>query len=217
MITVILTVKDKNPPPDFPTTGWGTEIELLLAQQGHLPAERNAALKKAKGEYVAFVGEKDCIDPDYFTYLLEGMHGVSMATCGYEIAEDTGELLYASPESQSRVLSGEEMTCRLFYQYHYQGYLQNKLFRRDLIRKKRITFDPKYGKSADFLFLVEYLKHASLVRMGEKFRYRFVASQEMPEAGDPAEDDMDELACYRRCKKILSRRSDAYWLCEQTI
>ena len=217
MISVIITVNDSNQYRDIFSDQTYDRIEILPVPEDELPQARNLALKKAKGEYVVFCHEKDVVTPDYLEYLLSLTKGVSLASCGYEICDENGDAVYESPESQARVLSRQDMLCRIFYQYHYQGYLQNKIFRRSVIEKEKLVFAEDLNNSAEFLFLVQYIKAAKLVRMGAKHCYRFMPKETKTTKEDPLAGQMAELDCYLRCKKLLSSKTDAGWLCDQTV
>ncbi|MCR4674464.1 MAG: glycosyltransferase family 2 protein, partial [Lachnospiraceae bacterium] len=134
------------------------DIEIISVGAEDISA-RNKALKEVKGEFVTFVSAKDELEPDYLEYLIKGIAGSHLSICGYNIEED-GECLYETPETVPRMMSGEDMQCRLFYQYHYQGYLQNKMFRRQIIQSKHLLFDETLEENGDFLFLMQYLRYA---------------------------------------------------------
>ena len=178
--------------------------------------KRNQALKECNGEYITFVSAKDKVADDFFEYLIMGMSKSHMSVCGYDICE-ADEVLYETPEGTKRLLTGEEMQCRIYYQYHFQGYLQNKMFRRQIIASKKISFAEDLEENYDFLFLMQYLRYAKFVRMLPEIKYHF-----LPYAGlkrdKRKESDLkiSETDSYLRCLKELPKRSDAYWLGEQT-
>lgn len=191
------------------------DFEVLPVSEDDI-SERNRALRQAKGEFVVFISGKDSLDENYLAYLLEGIIGAHMSVCGYGILEND-EYVYTSPEGTRRLMTGEEMQCRLFYQYHYQGYLQNKMFRRQIIASKRLSFAEDLEENGDFVFLMQYLRYAKLVRWMPKVTYAF-----RPYAGlkraikSEAEIKISETDGYLRCLKEVPKRSDAMWLGEQT-
>ncbi|MBQ4373962.1 MAG: glycosyltransferase family 2 protein, partial [Lachnospiraceae bacterium] len=103
-------------------------IWIPVDKQG-VSAARNEGLHLTDGEYVVFMDGDDVVEPDYIEYLVSMMKDVDLASCGYDMVAE-GEQMYASPESTVRVLSREDMLCRLFYQINDQGYVWNKMFRR---------------------------------------------------------------------------------------
>ncbi|MCR4674760.1 MAG: glycosyltransferase family 2 protein [Lachnospiraceae bacterium] len=191
------------------------DIEIISVGAEDISA-RNKALKEVKGEYVTFVSAKDELAPDYLEYLTKGMVGAHLSVCGYNIEED-GKCLYETPESVPRMMSGEDMQCRLFYQYHYQGYLQNKMFRRQIIQSKHLLFDETLEENGDFLFLMQYLRYAKLVRLQPEVKYHFHPYQGLKKSTkSDAMMKISETEGYLRCLKELPKRSDAMWLGEQT-
>ncbi len=177
---------------------------------------RNKALKDARGEFVVFVSQKDSLKENYLEYLLEGIAKAHMSLCGYGIM-DGGEEVYRTPEGTSRLMSGEDMQCRLFYQYHYQGYLQNKMFRRQVIASKHLCFAEDLEENGDFLFLMQYLRYAKLVRLSPEVTYWFRPYKGLKgKKKSEAEQKISETDGYLRCLKEVPKRSDAMWLGEQT-
>ena len=191
------------------------DIEIISVD-GEDIQSRNDAIKNAKGEYLVFVSAKDRLDENYLFYLLQGMTGAHLSTCGYDIL-DGGEVVYESPESTKRLMSGEEMQCRLYYQYHYQGYLQNKMFRTQILHSKKISFSEDLEENGDFVFLIQYLRYAKLVRMLPNIMYHFRPSISLKERKkSEALLRISETDGYLRCLKELPKHSDAMWLGEQT-
>ena len=188
----------------------------VIPVEGKSIAARNEAIKKAKGEFLTFVSAKDDLAENYLDYLLQGRVGAHMSVCGYDIS-DGNEVVYETPESTRRLMSGEEMQCRLYYQYHYQGYLQNKMFRTQILRSKRIMFAEDLEENSDFLFLMQYLRYAKLVRMLPEICYHFRPYNSLKKSlQSEAELRISETDGYLRCLKEVQRRSDAQWLGEQT-
>ena len=191
------------------------DFEILPVNVDDIP-ERNKALKDARGEFVVFVSQKDSLDENYLAYLLEGISGAHMSVCGYGIL-DGGEEVYRTPEGTRRLMTGEDMQCRLFYQYHYQGYLQNKMFRRQLIAAKHLSFAEDLEENGDFLFLMQYLRYVKMVRFSPEIKYWFRPYKGLKgKRKSEAEQKISETDGYLRCLKELPKRSDAMWLGEQT-
>lgn len=192
-----------------------SDMEILPVKPNDIAA-RNETIKKAKGEFLTFVSAKDSLDEHYLAYLQKGMEGAHMSVCGYDIS-DGNEVVYETPESTRRLMSGEEMQCRLYYQYHYQGYLQNKMFRTQILRSKRIMFAEDLEENSDFLFLMQYLRYAKLVRMLPEICYHFRPYNSLKKSlQSEAKLRISETDGYLRCLKEVQRRSDAHWLGEQT-
>ena len=203
-------------------------------------AARNYGLKKALGRYVIFADGDDRVDKDYVRLLLtqiaqpstgyltvKGFPRINaqLGVCGYSAFDEEGEL-FDTPESGIRVLSKEDMLCRIFYLSNYQGYLWNKIFRRDIIEKCHIRFMESAFYHEDQLFLGEYLRHIDAVRMTSErpYHYRMRDDSAM---GVLRSDKVLSLQTIRRrmtgvaaLSKLYSHLKaypDARWLCGQNL
>ena len=210
-------------------------------------AGRNAGIEAANGEVLVFFDGDDRIDPACISYLMEGLRGVDLSVCGYDLytEEDSADIpglssgrghaeaLYRTPETQARVLSAPDMACRLFFETHYQGYVWNKAFRADIIRDCGIRFREDLYYNEDRTFLVDYLTHAGNVRMAPAPLYHYIAhadsatgvyERQRQEEG-PVDDALferrlTELAGFTYMLKALGkdrRYDDARYFCGQSF
>lgn len=202
-------------------------VKYFETQDAGVSAARNVGLMLAEGTYVVFMDGDDIVEKDYIAYLLSQMADVALASCGYDMIAD-GVQLYASPESTTRVLSAEDMLCRLFYLINDQGYVWNKMFRRDVLLQHHILFDRDLFYGEDRKFLVDYLLHVDRVRMAPQHKYHYQmredsAMDEKREAAASAdfltperlERQATEVLAYIRMRKLLRKHPDAKWLCGQ--
>ncbi len=215
-------------------------VRLYTYKKPGVSAARNFGLTKAKGRYVIFADGDDRVDRDYVKLLLtqivqpsgryltvKGFPRMSaqLGVCGYSAFDEEGEL-YDTPESGIRVLGKEDMLCRIFYLSNYQGYLWNKIFRRDIIESCHIRFMESAFYHEDQLFLGEYLRHIDAVRMTSErpYHYRLRDDSAM---GVLRSDEVLPVATIRRrmtgaaaLSKLYSHLKaypDARWLCGQNL
>ena len=198
------------------------DYEIIEATSGEgLAALRNEGIKNCKAKYIIFGAPGVFMEEGTAEYLIEEMEstGCGMASCGYDIMTpetdvsaglpEEFEVYYMSPEFNRRVMDSEDMLCRLFYQTHYQGFIWNKVFRTETIRRKRIRFDTDIPGSEEMPFLIRYIRSIREAVMLPEILFHI---HDVPEA------DIDcEIEAYKRMKKKLWRHADARWLCEQNI
>ncbi|GEM_PF-510380 len=150
--------------------------------------------------------------------------------------EELTEPLYETPETVARTLSAPDCACRLFFQANYQGYVWNKIFRADLVKKHHVRFREDLYYNEDRTFIVEYLMHASRARMIPDRLYHYLSNtgsamdlyeeQQMNMEGLPPVDDplferrITELTGFLYMRHALRRKkafSDAAFFCNQVF
>lgn len=204
-------------------------------------AGRNAGIEAARGKYLVFFDGDDRIAPDAVEKLAAAIQGADMAFSGYDTydgadAEELSEPLYETPETVARTLSAPDCACRLFFQANYQGYVWNKIFRADLVKKHHVRFREDLYYNEDRTFIVEYLMHASRARMIPDRLYHYLSNtgsamdlyeeQQMNMEGLPPVDDplferrITELTGFLYMRHALRRKkafSDAALFCNQVF
>lgn len=151
-------------------------------------------------------------------------------------AENPAEPLYKTPETVPRTLSAPDCACRLFFQANYQGYVWNKIFRTDIVKKHHIRFREDLYYNEDRTFVAEYLTHARRARMIPDRIYHYLSNtgsamdlyeeQQMNMEGLPPADDplferrITELSGFLYMRKALRKKkafSDAAFFCNQVF
>lgn len=156
-------------------------IRLVTCGHAGVSAARNAGMDRACGAFVAFCDADDVPHPDWLSSMLALVEGVDLAACGYDAVDCVGRRQYGTEplvpaEPQTR--SAHEFTCDLFSNsLMYQGYVWNKLFRRELIeRDEPLRFRTGITQNEDRLFVYEYLKRCDLVAVEGTARYSYFLS-----------------------------------------
>ena len=167
MVSVIIPVKEKNKYLEDVLEDLDRQtyknLEVIVETGGSSASEaRNTGLKKAKGEYVIFSDGDDHIEPHYVQALVAAMESgpdVIMGGLGYDIKEvsSDGEKLIKTCNAEPLRFSQKEMLCRLFDTRVYQGYVWNKIFKRELIEAFDLGFSEDIRYNEDRLFIFNYL------------------------------------------------------------
>ena len=206
--------------------GSDSRFMLLHEKKPGVSAARNLGIEKATGEYLLFLDADDFESRYLFEKLITAIESrdrealsralltgkekrefeYDLSFSGYQIAESE-KTKYLTPEDEEIEFSREEMLLRLFDVDNYQGYVWNKLFRKDIIEKHGLRFREDIYYNEDRLFLVEYVLHANYVKMIPDHLYFYQlqsASAQSAQKDNPTTDRaLTEFDAFEEMLKVL--------------
>lgn len=137
-------------------------FKVYHKQNGGVSSARNYALDKISGEWVYFCDADDVLYDDTLKILLENIDdNIVCSMGGYVKVNNKIEILERNEIIEKTRLSIEE-TLVDFYSSKYSmfnGFLWNRLFRNDIIKKNNLKFREDIYIKEDGLFIVQYLCH----------------------------------------------------------
>lgn len=133
-------------------------IKVIDKSNGGVSSARNFGLELAEGDWITFIDSDDYVENDFFSHCKSEY--ADLLICDYKRkAKDSikhvkfeNEFidLTASSDKLTDIISSEVFLCPW-----------TKFFRRSIIEKFKIRFDPEIKWAEDRLFVYEYLSHIS--------------------------------------------------------
>lgn len=140
-----------------------SRVHVVHKENTGVSDTRNQALDMARGRFIQFLDSDDWIVPEATRLLVRSMeeYGCDMVISDfYRVA---GERLAQKGDiEEDKVMTRQEFAACMIENPadFYYGVLWNKMFRRSIIEKFHIRMDTSLSWCEDFLFNLEYIRHA---------------------------------------------------------
>lgn len=145
-------------------------IKIINQENQGVSAARNTGLKNATGEFIMFVDCDDYVANNIVEELLKNMSDCDMAICEYnELYKNT--LIPIPINNKDRVINNKKAIELTFDSAG--GYIWNKIFKFDIIKRNNILFDTNIHMLEDQLFVIEYLTYTNKVAITNKALYNY--------------------------------------------
>ena len=138
-------------------------VRVFHKENSGVSDTRNLCLEQARGRYLQFLDADDWITPDATKLLVRAMeeHGCDLVVSDfYRVVGE--RVSHKGDIDETQVLSREEYADHMMENPadFYYGVLWNKLYRRDLVERHGLRMDPAISWCEDFMFNLEYIRHA---------------------------------------------------------
>ena len=138
-------------------------VQVFHQENAGVSAARNLALDHAGGEYLQFLDSDDWITPDATVSLVRAAREHQCDLVIADFYRVCGERVsHKGDIDEDAVLSREEYAAHMMENPadFYYGVLWNKLYRRDIVAAHHLRMDPEISWCEDFMFNLEYIRHA---------------------------------------------------------
>lgn len=139
-------------------------VKVVHKENSGVSDTRNQALDMAKGSYIQFLDSDDWIVPEATRLLVRSMEQYECDMVIADFYRVSGERLSQKGDiEEDKVMTRQEFAACMIEDPadFYYGVLWNKLYRREIIEAHKIRMDVSISWCEDFLFNLEYIRHAA--------------------------------------------------------
>ena len=147
-----------------------SQISVFHTDNNGVSSARNLGLEKARGEYIWFVDSDDVVKANSIKTIISTIDESELLIFGIEefdkknvTKRQYGDLTTDNQYAINQMLSDNGV----------RGYLFNKVFRLDIIKKNHLTFNTSIKNCEDLLFSVSYASLIKRVKISNEIIYRY--------------------------------------------
>lgn len=134
-----------------------SHIRFIHKENGGEATARNRGLREATGEYVCFVDADDYVEPEFVSILIKPFQNgtAELSVCGF--VEELHEKEVFRPHCEKSQFTRAEALAHLLKEQSFRGYVWNKMFRMDVIRRNNLHFCEQLEIWLDVVFVFQYM------------------------------------------------------------
>ncbi len=157
-----------------------TRVTVIHKENSGVSDTRNRGIDAARGEYLQFVDSDDWITPEstlFFVRAAQEEDSDMVIADFYRVIGD--RVSQKGNIEEEGVLKPEEFAIQMIEKPadFYYGVLWNKFFKRSIVQEYQIRMDDSISWCEDFIFNMEYLRHARSIRVLKVPVYYYVKTK----------------------------------------
>ncbi len=140
-----------------------SRVRVIHKENTGVSDTRNQAISQAQGRYLQFLDSDDWITPNATKLLVRAAESRGCDMVVADFYRVVGERVsHKGDIDEDTVLTREEYAAHMMENPadFYYGVLWNKLYRRELVEAHHLRMDPDISWCEDFMFNLEYIRHA---------------------------------------------------------
>lgn len=183
-------------------TSYSSKFRYFYKENSGVSDTRNFGLGMAVGMFVTFIDADDFIENNHIGNLVKNMSNSQISITGFEKSSENMNPL----KVEKKILNKKCLIENILENRDVEGYLWNKMFLLDLIKKEEIKFEKEISYGEDLVFCIEYALYCNK-GMYENFpTYHYVEHQESASKslnGRRLINRMSYLDAVKRIEEIL--------------
>lgn len=138
-------------------------IRVIHKENTGVSDSRNLALSQARGEYIQFIDSDDWLTDDATSLMYKTAKEKNCDMVISDFYRVVGQRVSQKGDiEEDSIMTREQFAAHMMDNPadFYYGVLWNKFFRRDIIEKYNLRMDEQINWCEDFMFNLEYIRHA---------------------------------------------------------
>ncbi len=178
---------------------------------GGVSSARNMGLEKASGRWICFIDSDDTVAPHF-------LHDLHTAADGHEdtltaqgfnrIYPDHTEAVEYEDELFTKENMGDAFELR---HLNRPGYVWNKIFSREIIKRNHLQFNTKIHYAEDVIFMLSYVSHMDKIHFIPGINYNYFNRDNASSLSQRVSDFESEYLCnkiYLQTMQTIVQRFD---------
>lgn len=139
---------------------------------------RNRGIKAATTEFITFVDADDYVEKNFVEILLEGYASkddIDLSICNYSMRRLNNTTFCG--KFKTSVIDKFKYFDSVIDDFGVNGFIYNKLFKKSIIKKYNILFNPKIAIGEDFLFSFLYGGHCQKIALNDSVQIHYLPTE----------------------------------------
>lgn len=151
-------------------------ISIISQKNSGVSVARNKGICMADGKYICFVDADDILEITAFEKMIKKAKNVDLVVSRYTVINQNGHEIKKARCYDDFIINSNKMIDSLLSidsNLGYQGYLWNKLFLTDIVKKNNLKFSEVISYNEDRLFILQYLLNTQNIKFISDTTYMY--------------------------------------------